>query len=188
MKPVYRVWLLAVIMLVGLVGLSLTLQDTGAPVAEAQTIPGGIVGGGQPATLLNGTQGYTTAVNYSAALDTKFYGSVQVAVGIVGTDTITVTPQFALQDINCANATQWFTSSQYMPYQPYSIVSSATTVTESVGAWTTTSVTDQFSVVGGNVGSREMAGNGICFRVMLSKVAAGSRYTPTVIARPLNRN
>jgi hypothetical protein len=160
----------------------------GVPSTRAQEIPGGIIGGGQPITLMNGTRGYTTSINYSSPLEAKFYGSIQVAVAIVGTGVVTVTPQFSLQEPPCSQATQWFTSTTYIPYQPYSIATSSTTLTETIGAWEKVAVKDKFSVSAGNVGFIETAGSGTCFRVMLTYSAAGSTFTPTVIGRPLNRN
>lgn len=175
-------------LILAIAALALMLAAHDAPPAQAEGIPGGIVGGGVPLTMMNGTRGYTTALNYSDPIETKFYGSVQVAVAIVGTGSVTVTPQFSLQEPPCSKATLWFTSTKYVPYQPYSISTSSTTITETIGAWENVAVPDRFNVSANNVGFMETSGSGTCFRVRLQYSSAGSTFTPTVIGRALNRN
>ena len=159
------------------------------PAAQADSL-GGIIGSNLYAPVLDGRRGYTTSVTYSSAVGMAGFGSVQIMLNsvVTGSQTITVTPQFSMQDLPCASVSQWFSSTTYMPYQPYSIVSSATTVTESVGAWTTTPVIDQFSVTRSGVAQREVSAQGQCLRVRLEFSNAGQVYTPTVAVRALNRN
>jgi hypothetical protein len=163
-----------------------------APAIETAQASGlnGIIGSSVYPPLLNGTTRYTASLVTSPAVSIASFGEVQIMLKsvVTGTQTITVTPQFSVQDIACASVTQWFTSTTYMPYQAYSIVSSATTVTESVGAWTTTPLLDQFSVSGPNVAAREISVQGQCMRVQLAFSNAGQSYTPTLTIRALNRN
>jgi hypothetical protein len=151
---------------------------------------GGILGQQKFTPLIAGTTRYTTSVIYSSAAYVGNYGSVQIMAAntVTGSQVITVTPQFSLQDVTCSNVTQWYSATSYLPYQPYSIVSSATTVTETVGAWSTTPVVEQFTVAGSNVGQREVSATGTCFRAMVQFGNAGQSYTPTLVIRALNRN
>lgn len=180
--------------LVTLVGLMALGGLTGGPSSMVPTARadalGGIVGSNLYAPVLDGRHGYTTSVTYSSAVGMAGFGSVQIMLNsvVTGSQTITVTPQFSMQDLPCASVTQWFSSTTYLPYQPYAIVSSATTVTESVGAWMTTPVIDQFSVTQSGVAQREVSAQGQCLRVRLEFSNAGQVYTPTVAVRALNRN
>jgi hypothetical protein len=140
--------------------------------------------------LLTGTTRYTTSQVTSPAVSIASYGDVQIMLKsvVTGSQTITVIPQFSLQDVSCASVTQWFTSTTYQSYQPYSIASNGTTITETVGAWQGTPVDEIFNVSGSNVGSREISTKGQCMRVLLKFSNAGQSYTPTLVIRAVNRN
>jgi hypothetical protein len=151
---------------------------------------GGVTGSSLFPPVLDGRRGYTTSVTYSSAVYVAGFGSAQIMLNsiVTGTQTITVTPQFSLQDLPCASVTQWFTSTTYQYYQPYSIATSSTTLTETIGAWQGTPITELFNVSGSTVGSREISTKGQCMRVMLTFSKAGQSYTPTLVIRALNRN
>jgi hypothetical protein len=107
---------------------------------------------------------------------------------VTGSQIITVTPQFSLQDVGCSAVTQWFTPTTYMNYQPYSVSSNSNTITETVGPWQAAPVVEQFTVTGSNVAQREVSAGGTCFRAKIEFSNAGQSYTPTLVIRALNRN
>lgn len=162
---------------------------TPAQRASADSL-GGIINQQKYPALLAGTQAYTTTPKYSSAVYVDGWGSVNVMVAnvVTGSQTITVTPQFSLQDAACTSVTQWFTATSYMAYQPYSVSSNSNTITETVGPWQMTPVVEQFTVTGSNVAQREFSVPGTCMRVRLEFSNAGQTYTPTVIIRTIDRN
>lgn len=190
MKSGLKVGLIIMAVAVMAMALAGTLYAPQAVQAQSGGVPSGLAGRGNVETLLGGTTGYTTAVIYSGAIDARAWGSVQVmaAAQMTSTYTLTVTPQFSLQNLPCGSVTQWFTSTSYLPYQPYSVSSNSNTITETVGAWTYMAVNDAFTVSGSNVGMREVPGNGVCFRAMVEFSAPGKTYTPTLLFRGTNRN
>jgi hypothetical protein len=157
--------------------------------ARADGLGGVIVSNVYP-PLLSGTTRYTTSQVTSLTANTASYGSVQIMLRnvVTGSQTITVTPQFSLQDVPCASVSQWFTATTYQYYQPYSIATSSTTLTETIGAWQATSIAEIFTVVGSNTAAREIGIQGQCMRVHLSFSNPGQAYTPTLVIRALNRN
>jgi hypothetical protein len=151
---------------------------------------GGVTGSSLFPPVLDGRRGYTTSVTYSSAVYVAGFGSVQIMLNsiVTGTQTITVTPQFSLQDLPCASVSQWFTATTYMYYQPYSVATNSNTVTETVGPWTAAPVNDEFALTRSGVVQREISAQGQCLRVVLSFSKPGQTYTPTVVIRALNRN
>lgn len=150
---------------------------------------GGILGESQYAPLLTGTVRYTSSLAYSPAASVQGWGSVQIMLSSVVTATqiVTVTPQFSLQGVACSAITQWFTATKYLYYQPYSIATSSTTITETIGAWQATPVIEQFVQTGSGANSREISIGGQCMRVQLQFSNPGQSYTPTLVIRALDR-
>jgi hypothetical protein len=159
------------------------------PPARADGL-GGVIGEANFAPLLDGTRRYTTSLSYSNPVDLKGFGSVQIMLNAVvtGSQTITVTPQFSLQPVACSAVTQWFTATTYLYYQPYSIATSSTTLTETIGAWQATPIIDLFTVTGSRTVGREISIQGQCLRVQLQFSNSGQAYTPTIVVRALDRN
>ncbi|CAG0933608.1 hypothetical protein TFLX_03129 [Thermoflexales bacterium] len=150
---------------------------------------GGVINESLYAPLLSG-QRYTTSLTYSNPADVSGFGSVQIMLSAVvtGSQVITLTPQFTLQGVACAAVTQWYSATSYIYYQPYSISTSSTTITETVGAWQETPVIEQFSLTGSGSKAREISIQGRCMRVQLAFSSSGQSYTPTVVIRALDRN
>ena len=168
----------------------MALVAVGNPQSASADTPGGILVQQKFAPLLSGTVAYTTSPKYSATAYVAQYGSVNVMVAdvVTGSQTITVTPQFSLQDAPCGSVTQWFTATDYVNYQPYSVSTSSTLVTETLGAWQALPMVARFTIMGSNVGEREFSAQGTCMRVKIDFSDTNQSYTPTVIIRALNRN
>lgn len=168
------------------------IVDTSArtPVAMADGL-GGIFGQNLFPAVRSGLTSYTTTTAYSDPINVQYYGSVQIAVSNATTSTglLTITPQFnALQSAACAFTTGWYTATHYMDYQPYSVASNGTTITETVGAWTATPVLEQLGITGANSVAREISAQGSCVRLMFTWSLSGTPYTPTANIRGINRN
>ena len=139
--------------------------------AQAATVVGG-----QTAVLMDGTDAYTTTA-YTGAYLTSAFGEIvlQVESDISGTATLTVTPQFAINQTACGSmaAGDW--------------VDASLTGVFVTGATTYTAALQQIAVVDTLVGDGDALLRfpvmGRCFRV---KLAAGSTYTPALYAWMVN--
>jgi hypothetical protein len=93
-----------------------------APAIETAQASGlnGLTGSSVYPPLLNGTTRYTTSLVTSPAVSIASFGEVQIMLSnvVTGSQTVTVTPQFSLQNLACANVTQWFTATSLSTYQP----------------------------------------------------------------------
>jgi hypothetical protein len=171
--------------------LSMANPTASIQTASAEGGPiGGVINENQYAPLLAGTTRYTTSLVYSPPAVTKGFGSVQIMLNsiVTGSQTITVTPQFSLQGTACPSVTQWFSATTYLYYQPYSIATSSTTLTETIGAWQATPLIEQFVLTGPGTKGREVSIQGQCMRLQLQFSNPGQSYTPTLVIRALNRN
>lgn len=139
-----RVLIAVVAVLAMLTAVSVAV-NTAAPAQADGSPSGGITGASNAVTVLDGTTAYTVGVN-SDAFEARYYGSMQVmaAVDMTGTQTITVTPQFSLQNLPCGQVTQWFNATSYVSYQP----AAATTVTATEPATATETIATGLEVSG----------------------------------------
>lgn len=139
--------------------------------AQAATVVGG-----QTAVLMDGTDAYTTTA-YTGAYLTSAFGEIvlQVESDISGTATLTVTPQFAINQTACGSmaAGDW--------------VDASITGVFVTGATTTTAALQQIAVrdtlAGDGDALLRFPTMGRCFRV---KLEAGSTYTPELYAWMVN--
>lgn len=137
---------------------------------------GGVSKQGTIIVLASGTTSYATSSNLSGA-SVVDYGSVQIqaTVDVTGSQVFTVTPQFSNDPATCANATNWFTASEYQIFES--------------DAATDTLVTDyeplSFSITGDGTAAREISAQGRCLRVNVA--SSSGTFTPTIYVRPLNR-
>jgi hypothetical protein len=169
----------------------LALAATAMPLRTAQADLGSGLSGKAlaPQTLESGSR-YTVTSRFTPSAYVGDYGAVQImaANSVTASQVLTITPQFSIQDGLCTASTLWFTSTSYLPYQPYSIVSNQTTVTESVGNFNTAPLSDQFTATGSDIVGREVSVQGRCLRLKLDWSNPGQAYTPTILIRALNRN
>jgi len=139
--------------------------------AQAATVVGG-----QTVVMLAGNTAYTTT-HYTAAYLASSFGEIvlQVESDISGTATLTVTPQFAINQTACGSmaAGDWVDASIAGVFV--------------TGATTYTAALQQIAVVDTLVGDGDALLRfpvmGRCFRV---KLAAGSTYTPALYAWMVN--
>jgi hypothetical protein len=180
-----RVTVSVLVVAVVLLGLTVALATSQPARADEG---GGITGVSNAVTVLDGATAYTTSVN-SDAFDARYYGSVQVmaVADVTGTQTMTVTPQFSLENVSCSRAAQWFTSTSYIAYQPYSVLTYSGSVTLTLGTPTAVTLPDWFAITGAGVAGREVSNGGLCFRAAVTFSDEGQTYTPTIVVRGLNR-
>jgi hypothetical protein len=185
-----------------------SVQASGLPSDQ-----GGLINASVYPPLLTGATRYTTSLVTSPAVSIASYGDVQIMLSnvVTGSQTVTVTPQFSLQNLACASVTQWFTATTPTTYQPATMgtISSTVTITSGLavsGTLITTNTTtitatmlsagtpvsvalpDVFAVTGSGADAREINVQGQCLRVQLAFSNAGQSYTPTLTIRALNRN
>jgi len=171
MNKLYRAGGLVVALLLLIIGfLALGLAQVDTP-AQAATVVGG-----QTVVMLAGSTAYTTTAYTPAYLSSSFGEIVlQVESDISGTATLTVTPQFAINQTACGSmaAGDW--------------VDASVTGVFVTGATTYTAALQQIAVVDTLVGDGDALLRfpvmGRCFRV---KLAAGSTYTPALYAWMVN--
>jgi len=90
---------------------ALLVPGRGTETAQAASI----VGYNATTVLADGTTGYTdTQVTAGLFSRAHAHARIQVSLEVTGTTGITVTPQFTLDPVGCALATEWFSGTGFL--------------------------------------------------------------------------